>query len=93
MTVISTLIVTRPRGPLTTRLSGCTITVDGKVRGTVRAGASLSVAVPPGAHTVQARLGRHPGADNPVHLGPGATVRLRLDTSGHAPRLVPADQE
>jgi hypothetical protein len=89
MTVISTLIVTRPRGPWTTRLSGCTVTVDGKVRGTLRDGASLSLAVPPGAHVVQARLGRHHGPDTRVHLGPGATVRLRLDKTG----LVPADPQ
>lgn len=91
MTLISTLIVARPRGSWTGRLSACAVIVDGAVKGEIRPGAELALALPPGAHTVQARLGHDHGPDTPVHLGPGATVRLRVESHDGEPTLVPAD--
>jgi hypothetical protein len=87
MTVIATLTVVRPRGSWTDRVRAYQIVVDGAVKGSLRAGAEMSLALPPGAHTVQARSGRTASPDVPVHLGPGATVRLCAEPGdgGHAP--------
>jgi hypothetical protein len=85
MTVIATLTVSRPAGSWADRLRPYEIVVDDEPRGRVAAGASLSLALPPGRHRV--RAGR--GAEIEVHLGPGALVGLRLETAGGV-RLVPA---
>jgi hypothetical protein len=83
VTVIATLTVTRAPGSWAARLRPYEIKVDGRPRGRVRAGASLSIAVPPGRHRVRAGS----GDEIDVHLGPGETVRLALHSGYH---LAPA---
>jgi hypothetical protein len=85
VTVIATLTVSRPAGTWTDRLRPYEIVVDDQPRGRLAAGRTLSLALPPGRHRV--RAGRGPEVD--VHLGPGATTELRLETAGGI-RLVPA---
>ena len=82
MTVISTLTVERPSGHWIDRARAYQIVVDGAVKGVVRCGRELSLALPPGPHTVRARLDWTGSDDLPVHLGPGATVRLRVEPRG-----------
>jgi hypothetical protein len=78
MTVIATLTVSRATGSLADRLRPYEIVVDDLPRGRVAAGASLSLALPPGRHRV--RAGR--SAEIDIHLGPGEVVELRLETAG-----------
>ena len=82
MTVIATLTVERPSGHWIDRARAYQIVVDGAVKGVVRCGRELSLALPPGPHTVRARLHWTGSDDLPVHLGPGATVRLRVEPRG-----------
>ena len=77
MTVVATLIVVRPRGPLMERARTYEILVDGVAKGRLRAGRELALALAPGAHTVQARRGTVLGEEVRVHLGPGGQVRVR----------------
>ncbi|HEX9999097.1 MAG TPA: hypothetical protein VGB74_01475 [Actinoplanes sp.] len=83
MTVIATLTVERPadESPLH-RARPYEIVVDGTVRGTVRSGRELSLALPPGRHIVHARLAWTGSEDVPVHLGSGGAVRLRVQPRG-----------
>lgn len=82
MTVIATLTVERPSGHWIDRARAYQIVVDGAVKGVVRGGRELSLALPPGPHTVRARLDWTGSDDLPVHLGPGTTVRLRVEPRG-----------
>ncbi|WP_250002574.1 hypothetical protein [Actinoplanes sp. M2I2] len=82
MTVIATLTVERPSGHWFDRARAYQIVVDGAVKGVVRCGRELSLALAPGPHTVRARLDWTGSDDLPVHLGPGATVRLRVEPRG-----------
>jgi hypothetical protein len=83
MTVIATLTVERPDDDAWPRSARAyEILVDGAVRGTVRSGGSLALAVPPGRHTVRARLSWTGSDDLPIHLGSGGTVRLRVEPRG-----------
>jgi hypothetical protein len=78
MTVISTLIVARPRQGLVARARTYRIEVDGAAKGTVASGRELALALPPGAHRVRVKTGRTEGPELKVHLGPGGTVRLTV---------------
>lgn len=82
MTVIATLIVERTGQVFLDRARAYQILVDGTVRGSVRCGRELSLALPPGRHLVRARLDLTGSETVPVHLGPGATVRLRVEPRG-----------
>lgn len=82
MTVIATLKVERPGATGIDRARAYEIIVDGETKGTVRSGRELSLALQPGRHTVRARLDWTGSEDYPVHLGPGATVRLRVQSRG-----------
>ncbi|MEU8818482.1 hypothetical protein [Actinoplanes sp. NPDC048796] len=82
MTVIATLTVERPAGAWLDRARAFQIVVDGEVKGAVRCGREISLALPPGTHTVRAQLDWTGSPDFPVHLGPGATVRLRVEPRG-----------
>ncbi|GAA0471844.1 hypothetical protein Ade02nite_51380 [Paractinoplanes deccanensis] len=82
MTVIATLTVERPTGAFFDRARAYKIVVDGVVKGSVRCGREISLALPPGGHTVRAELDWTGSPDLPVHLGPGATVRLRVEPRG-----------
>jgi len=82
MTVIATLTVERPSGHWIDRSRAYQIVVDGAVKGVVRCGRELSLALPPGTHTVSAKLNWTGSESIPVHLGPGATVRLRVEPRG-----------
>lgn len=82
MTVIATLTVQRTGQGWFDRARAYEIVVDGSVKGTVRCGRELSVALPPGAHTVQARLDWTASEKVRVHLGPGATVRMTVEPRG-----------
>jgi hypothetical protein len=82
MTVIATLTVERPSGHWIDRARAYQVVVDGAVKGVVRCGRELSLALPPGPHTVRVRLDWTGSDDLPVHLGPGATVRLRAEPRG-----------
>jgi hypothetical protein len=75
MTVVGTLVVEGPPRSLTTLARAVPITVDGAVKGQVRAGKRLSLALAPGLHSVQAGG----GAALPVRLGPGLTTRVRVE--------------
>jgi hypothetical protein len=79
MTVIATLTVERPAHAGLDRTRAYQILVDGTVKGTVQAGEELSLALPPGRHTVRARRDWTGSDDLPIHLGSGATVRLRVE--------------
>jgi hypothetical protein len=82
MTVIATLTVQRPGASGIDRARAYEILVDGEPKGTVRSGRELSLALQPGRHTVRARLDWTGSEDVPVHLGPGATVRMRVRARG-----------
>ena len=82
MTVIATLTVVRPGVTGIDRARAYEILIDGKPKGTVRSGRELSVALQPGRHTVRARLDWTGSEIVPVHLGPGATVRMRVQARG-----------
>jgi hypothetical protein len=82
MTVIATLTVQRPGEAGIDRASAYEIIVDGVPKGSVRSGRELSLALPPGRHTVRARMNWTGSDDLPVHLGPGATVKLRVEPRG-----------
>ncbi|GIF14298.1 hypothetical protein [Actinoplanes teichomyceticus] len=82
MTVIATLLVEGPPRSLAVLARAFTITVDGQVKGKVRAGRRLALALPPGAHSVQARDGVQAGPPLPVRLGPGLTTRIRVNRDG-----------
>ena len=82
MTVIATLVVERTGQAWIDRARAYQIVVDGAVKGSVRCGRELSLALPPGAHTVRARLDWTGSPDLRVHLGPGATVRLQVEPRG-----------
>ena len=82
MTVIATLTVERPSGAWIDRARAFHIIVDGEEKGVLRCGRELSLALPHGTHTVRARLDWTGSDDLPVHLGPGATVRLRVEPRG-----------
>ena len=83
MTVIATLTIERPGDENRLhRARPYEIIVDGTVRGTVRSGQDLSLALPPGRHIVHARLAWTGSEDLEVHLGPGGTVRLRVEPRG-----------
>ena len=82
MTVIATLTVERPSGAWFDRARAYQIVVDGAVKGAVRCGRELKLALPPGTHTVRAKLDWTRSDDLPVHLGPGAEVRIRVEPRG-----------
>src|SRR5690349_4823723 len=82
MTVIATLTVERTGAAPIDRARAYQILVDGAVKGTVRCGRELSVALPPGRHVVRARLSWTGSDDVPIHVGPGQTVRLRVEPRG-----------
>ena len=75
MTIVGTLVVEGPPRSLTTLARAVPITVDGAVKGQVRAGKRLSLALAPGSHSVQAGS----GPALPVRLGPGLTTRVRVE--------------
>ncbi|MFI1988615.1 hypothetical protein [Actinoplanes sp. NPDC020271] len=75
MTIVGTLVVEGPPRSLTTLIRAVPITVDGAVKGQVRAGKRLSLALAPGSHRVQAAG----GPVLPVRLGPGLTTRVRVE--------------
>jgi hypothetical protein len=75
MTIVGTLVVEGPPRSLATLIRAVTITVDGAVKGQVRAGRRLSLALAPGSHSVQARG----GPALPVWLGPGLITRVRVE--------------
>jgi hypothetical protein len=79
MTVIATLLVVRPpkSGPGAYR-----IVVDGEVKGKIAAGEELALALTPGKHRVSARIDWTGSPEVGVHLGSGATVRLRVEPRG-----------
>ena len=78
MTVVATLVVEGPPRSLTTLARAVPISVDGAVKGQVRAGKRLTLALAPGSHSIQAG----DGAPLPVRLGPGLTTRVRVDRDG-----------
>ncbi|NMO51592.1 hypothetical protein HH310_10355 [Actinoplanes sp. TBRC 11911] len=82
MTVIATLRVERPGATGIDRARAYEIIVDGEPKGVVRSGHELSLALQPGRHVVRARLDWTGSAEVPVHLGPGATVRLVVRSRG-----------
>lgn len=82
MTVIATLVVERTSQAWVDRARAYQILVDGSVKGSVRCGRELALALPPGRHLVRARLDWTGSETVPVHLGPGATVRLRVEPRG-----------
>jgi hypothetical protein len=82
MTVIGTLIVVRPKRWID-RGRGYDIVIDGAVRGSVRSGAELAIAVAPGTHTAQGRLDRTGSPEVPFHIGPGAQVRMLVEPQGN----------
>ena len=82
MTVIATLTVKRTAQAWIDRARAYEILVDGAVKGSVRCGRELSVALPAGAHTVQARLDWTGSEKVHVHLGPGQTVHLTVEPRG-----------
>ena len=82
MTVIATLTVERTGAASIDRARAYQILVDGAIRGTVRCGRELSVAVPPGRHIVRARLNWTGSEAVPIHFGPGETVRMRVEPRG-----------
>jgi len=82
MTVSATLTVERTGAASIDRARAYEILVDGAVKGTVRCGRELSVALPPGRHVVRARLTWTGSEDVPIHFGPGETVRLRVEPRG-----------
>lgn len=82
MTVIATLVVKRTSQAWIDRARAYQILVDGVVKGTVRCGRELSLALPPGAHVVQARLDWTGSEPLRVHLGPGSTVRVKVEPRG-----------
>ncbi len=79
MTVIATLVVLRPArsGPGTYK-----IIVDGEEKGQVAAGQELALALSPGTHRIRARIDWTGSPEIPVHLGPGATVKLKVEPRG-----------
>ncbi|MET0417657.1 MAG: hypothetical protein ABW022_16715 [Actinoplanes sp.] len=82
MTVIATLIVQRTGEAFIDRARAYQILVDGSVKGSVRCGRELKLALPPGRHLVRARLDLTGSETVPVHLGPGGTVRLKVEPRG-----------
>ena len=78
MTVIATLIVERTGQAFIDRARAYQILVDGTVRGGVRCGRELTLALPPGRHLVRARLDLTGSETVPVHLGPGETRKSIL---------------
>jgi hypothetical protein len=92
VTIAGTLVVSRPRGSWLDRRRTYQVVVDGEVKGKVRGGAELALVVKPGRHTVLARNGRAGGPAASFHVGPGATVRMRVDAPGNplgAPKVSP----
>jgi hypothetical protein len=79
MTVIATLTVERTGAASIDRARAYEILVDGTVKGTVRCGRELSVALPPGRHVVRARLNWTGSENISVHFGQGETVRLQVE--------------
>jgi hypothetical protein len=82
MTVVGTLIVEGPPRGLMTFARPVTISVDGVVKGKVKAGKRLALALPPGSHAVQATGGGPAGPPLPVRLGPGMVTRVRVERDG-----------
>jgi hypothetical protein len=82
MTVIATLKVERPGTTGIDRARAYEIIVDGEPKGSVGSGRELSLALQPGRHVVRARLDWTGSEDVAVHLGPGATVRMRVRPRG-----------
>ncbi|GIE87706.1 hypothetical protein [Actinoplanes regularis] len=78
MTIVGTLIVEGPPRSLTNFAGSVPISVDGSVKGQVRSGRRLSLALPPGSHSIQA--GGGPAL--PVRLGPGLVTRVRVERDG-----------
>ena len=56
------------------------ILVDGELKGTVRAGETLVLAIDPGRHKIQARLDWTGSAPMLIDVGPGATIEMRVET-------------
>ncbi|BCJ40472.1 hypothetical protein GCM10010168_81940 [Actinoplanes ianthinogenes] len=79
MTIVGTLIVEGPPRSLLAFAHAVPILVDGVVKGQVKAGRQLALALPPGAHSVQAQ--QH-GTPLPVRLGPGLVTRVRVERDG-----------
>ena len=52
----ATITVTRPAGGYRDYLRAYKIRVDGQVRGKIRQGGQLTITVPPGSHTIDARI-------------------------------------
>ncbi|AEV86226.1 hypothetical protein ACWT_5209 [Actinoplanes sp. SE50] len=75
MTVVATLVVEGPSRSLATLARAVPITVDGAAKGRVRAGKRLTLALPPGSHSIQA--GGGPAL--PVRLAPGLVTRVRVE--------------
>ena len=82
MTVIATLIVERTGQAFVDRARAYQVLVDGTVRGGVRCGRELTLALPPGRHLVRARLDLTGSETVPIHLGPGETVRMQVEPRG-----------
>lgn len=82
MTVIAKLVVERTSDAWVDRAHAYQIVVDGVVKGTVRCGRELTLALPPGAHLVQAKMKWTGSEQVRVHLGPGGEARLRVSPRG-----------
>ena len=92
MTIAGTFVVSRAGGSWLDRRRTYTIVVDGDVKGKIRDGAELALVVKPGRHTVEVRNGKAGSRASSFHVGPGATVRMRVDAPGNplgAPTMTP----
>ncbi|MGX6601428.1 hypothetical protein ACWKSP_04710 [Micromonosporaceae bacterium Da 78-11] len=79
MTVIATLVVTRPAQ---SGRAAYRIVVDGEVKGKISAGEELVLALAPGKHRIRARIDWTGSPELPVTLGSGATVKLKVEPRG-----------
>lgn len=76
MTVVGTLSIEPDEGDD----HAYRIEVDGNAKGEVRGGQGVRLALAPGTHVVRARRGLGQSPELSVHLGPAATVRVRVTT-------------
>ena len=93
VTVAGTLVVSRPRGAWLDRRRAYRIVVDGKVKGKVKDGQELALVLEPGRHTIEARIDWSGSEPASLHVGPGATVRMSVESRGNpfrAPKVRPA---
>ena len=81
---MGTLVVRRPKGGWRDFARSYRIKIDGRYRGRLRRGQSLTLQVPAGRHVVSARIDWNGSPDVVIDVEAGSCTTLRVEPSGGA---------